>query len=130
MTGAGSGARDAVLVADDSMTVLSMVTARLERSGFDVVSATDGEEALRLARELHPRLAVLDLDMPGLTGIQVTRHLRQDPALAGMRIVLLTGHGSEEDVAAGFAAGADDYIVKPFSPQDLQRRIEQLLGLA
>jgi DNA-binding response OmpR family regulator len=107
-----------------------MVSARLERSGFDVISASDGEEALRLARENRPRLAVLDLDMPGLTGLQVIRHLRQDAELTGMRIILLTAHGTEEDVAAGFAAGADDYVVKPFSPQDLQRRIEQLLGLA
>jgi DNA-binding response OmpR family regulator len=127
---AASGGSDSVLVADDSMTVLSMVTARLERSGFDVIGATDGEEALRLAREHRPRLAVLDLDMPGLTGLQVARHLRQDPDLSGIRIVLLTAHGGEDDVSAGFAAGVDDYIVKPFSPQDLQRRIEQLLGLA
>jgi len=120
---------ESILIADDSVTVLSMVSARFERSGYDVLSASDGEEALRLAREHRPRLAILDLEMPGIDGLRLTRELRADPELGGMRIVLLTAHTDDAQVAAGFAAGVDDYITKPFSPQQLQQRIEQLLGL-
>jgi two-component system alkaline phosphatase synthesis response regulator PhoP len=123
----GSG-RETVLVADDSMTVLAMVSARLERAGYDVVTATRGDEALRLAQELRPRLVVLDVEMPGLDGVEVARQLRADDSLAGMLIILLTAHTEAEEVASGLAAGADDYLTKPFSPQELQARIEQLLG--
>jgi DNA-binding response OmpR family regulator len=87
----GSG-RETVLVADDSMTVLAMVSARLERAGYDVVTATRGDEALRLAQELNPRLVVLDVEMPGLDGIEVARRLRADASLSGMLIILLTAH--------------------------------------
>jgi DNA-binding response OmpR family regulator len=121
--------RESILIADDSITVLSMVSARLERSGFDVLSAGDGEEALRLAREHRPRLAILDLEMPGIDGLSLTRELRADPEQNGIRIILLTAHSDDAQIAAGFAAGVDDYITKPFSPQHLQERIEQLLGL-
>ena len=121
-------ARETVLVADDSTTVLAMVSARLERAGYDVVTATRGDEALRLAKELHPRLVVLDVEMPGLDGVEVARQLRADESLAGLLIILLTAHTEAEDVATGLAAGADDYLTKPFSPQELQARIEQLLG--
>jgi two-component system alkaline phosphatase synthesis response regulator PhoP len=123
----GTG-RETVLVADDSMTVLAMVSARLERAGYDVVTATRGDEALRLAQELRPRLVVLDVEMPGLDGVEVARQLRADESLAGMLIILLTAHTEAEEVASGLAAGADDYLTKPFSPQELQARIEQLLG--
>jgi DNA-binding response OmpR family regulator len=110
------------------MTVLAMVSARLERAGYDVVTATRGDEALRLAQELHPRLVVLDVEMPGLDGVEVARQLRADESLAGMLIILLTAHTEADEVAGGLAAGADDYLTKPFSPQELQARIEQLLG--
>jgi DNA-binding response OmpR family regulator len=123
----GTG-RETVLVADDSMTVLAMVSARLERAGYDVVTATRGDEALRLAQELRPRLVILDVEMPGLDGMEVARQLRADESLAGMLIILLTAHTQADEVASGLAAGADDYLTKPFSPQELQARIEQLLG--
>jgi DNA-binding response OmpR family regulator len=117
-----------ILVADDSMTVLSMVSSRLERAGFDVVTATRGDEALRLAREVRPKLALLDVDMPGLDGMEVARQVRADPELAGTLIVLLTAHDRAEDVDAGMAAGADAYLTKPFSPQELEATIDRLLG--
>lgn len=117
-----------VLVADDSMTILAMVSSRLERSGYEVVTAVNGEEALRLARERKPLLAVLDVEMPGLDGYEVARQLRADDDLASIPIVLLTARAGEAEIATGFAAGANDYIVKPFSPQELQHRIERLLG--
>ncbi len=117
-----------ILVADDSPTILAMVSSRLERAGFDVVTATRGDEALDLARQLRPRAALLDIEMPGLDGLEVARSMRSDPQLAHTLIVLLTGHDRPEDVEAGIAAGADAYLTKPFSPQELETTVDRLLG--
>jgi CheY-like chemotaxis protein len=117
-----------ILVADDSMTILAMVSSRLVRAGYDVVTATRGDDALRLVEENRPRLVLLDVEMPGLDGVEVAKRIRADEALAGTRIVLLTAHSGESDIAAGMAAGADAYLTKPFSPQDLQSQVEQLIG--
>jgi DNA-binding response OmpR family regulator len=119
---------DTILVADDSMTILSMVSSRLTRAGYEVVTATRGDDALRLVQENRPRLVLLDIEMPGLTGLEVAREIRADEALAGTFIVLLTGLTSESEIATGKAAGADAYLTKPFSPQDLQTQVEQLIG--
>ena len=81
---------DTILVADDSMTILAMVSSRLERAGYDVVTATRGDDALRLVQENRPRLVLLDVEMPGLDGVEVTRRIRADEALAETFIVLLT----------------------------------------
>jgi DNA-binding response OmpR family regulator len=117
-----------ILVADDSTTILAMVSSRLERAGFDVVTATRGDEALALARQLRPRAALLDVEMPGLDGMEVARGIRSDPELAKTLIVLLTARDRPEDVEAGMAAGADAYLTKPFSPQELEATIDRLLG--
>ncbi len=117
-----------ILLADDSITTLTMVSARLQRVGYDVVTASRGDDALALTLERRPLLVVLDHDMPGLDGIEVTRRLREDPSLAAMPIILLTAHKDDEHVQAGLAAGANAYIVKPFSPQDLATQVDQLLG--
>ena len=110
------------------MTILAMVSSRLERAGYDVVTATRGDDALRLVQENRPRLVLLDVEMPGLDGVEVARLIRADEALAGTFIVLLTGLSTETQVAAGMAAGANAYLTKPFSPQDLQTTVEQLIG--
>jgi DNA-binding response OmpR family regulator len=120
--------RPLVLVADDDADIRALVTFRLERAGYDVVAASDGEEALRLAREQTPDLAVLDVMMPKLTGDEVTRQIRGDEATQRMPVILLTARVQEEDVARGFEAGADDYIKKPFSPQELRARVQAVLG--
>lgn len=120
--------RPLVLVADDDADIRALVTFRLERAGYDVVEASDGEEALRLAREQGPDLAVLDVMMPKLTGEEVTRRIRGDEATQRMPVILLTARVQEEDVARGFEAGADDYIKKPFSPQELRARVQAVLG--
>ncbi len=117
-----------LLVADDDEDILAMVQFRLARSGFEVVVARDGEEALRLAREQHPDLAVLDWMMPKATGLEVLRALRAGAETAGIPVVLLTARASEADIQAGFDAGADDYIAKPFSPQELASRVEAIVG--
>lgn len=117
-----------ILVADDSATILAMVSSRLERAGFDVVTATRGDEALALVKQLRPRAALLDVEMPGLDGMEVARSIRSDPELAKTLIVLLTARDRPEDVEAGIAAGADAYLTKPFSPQELEATIDKLLG--
>ncbi len=117
-----------VLVADDNDDILALVTFRLERAGYTVIQAHDGEEALRMAAEHRPSVAILDLMMPRLDGYEVTRGIRGDPAIADMPVVLLTARSQEADVARGFDVGADDYIRKPFSPQELLSRVQAILG--
>jgi DNA-binding response OmpR family regulator len=117
-----------VLVADDDDDIRSLVIFRLERSGYRTVVAHDGEEALALALERRPALAVLDVMMPKLDGYEVTRRLRTEEATRGMPVILLTARAQDADVARGFESGADDYIRKPFSPQELCARVQAILG--
>jgi DNA-binding response OmpR family regulator len=102
----------------------------LERAGYIVHRARDGEEALDLVRRECPDVAVLDVAMPKLDGFELTRRLRHDPDTSEVRIVLLTARVQETDTDAGLAAGAHDYIPKPFSPQELQDRVAALLRRA
>ena len=118
-----------VLVADDDRDILELVAFRLERGGYDVVTANDGAEALSVAEQREPDLAVLDVMMPKLTGYDVTRELRADSETSRIPVILLTARVQEADVARGFEAGADDYVKKPFSPQELKARVTaQLRG--
>jgi DNA-binding response OmpR family regulator len=117
-----------VLVADDDDDILLLVTTRLRRDGFDIISARSGDEALALVRERRPALAVLDIGMPGLDGVQVLEQIRADDDLRAMLVVLLTAKAQESDVRRGFDAGADAYVKKPFSPADLSARVRELLG--
>jgi DNA-binding response OmpR family regulator len=117
-----------VLVADDDPDILDLVRYRLERSGYAVATADNGADAVKLASELSPALAVLDVMMPGLTGFDVTRRLRDDPETARIPVILLTARAQEADVQEGFAAGADDYLRKPFSPRELSARVQAVLG--
>jgi DNA-binding response OmpR family regulator len=117
-----------VLVADDDEDILLLVTTRLRRDGFDIISARSGDEALALVRERRPALAVLDIGMPGLDGVQVLEQIRADDGLRTMLVVLLTAKAQESDVRRGFDAGADAYVKKPFSPADLSARVRELLG--
>lgn len=121
-------ARPLVLIADDDPDILELVSFRLERAGYDVVRAADGEQALRIAVDRRPDLAVLDVMMPKLTGYDVTRKIRQDEATSRMPVILLTARVQEADVQQGFEAGADDYLKKPFSPQELRARVQAILG--
>ena len=121
-------ARPLVLVADDDEDIRMLVRFRLERSGYDVLPARDGAEALELAVRHRPDLAVLDLMMPKLDGYELTRRLRDLHVTGRMPIIMLTARAQETDVARGFEAGADDYIRKPFSPQELRARVQAILG--
>ena len=113
-----------ILIADDEPTLVSTLQYNLEREGYSVVIATDGEAAVAAARERHPDLIVLDIMMPRLNGLEVCRILRREMHVP---IVILSARGDERDRAAGVEAGADDYVTKPFSMGELIARIRSLL---
>jgi DNA-binding response OmpR family regulator len=115
-----------VLIADDDADILALVRVRLERSGFTVISAHDGTEALALASSRHPDVAIFDVSMPGLSGVDVTKQLRERNI--DVPVILLTARALDSDVEAGAAAGADAYLTKPFSPQDLEARVHALIN--
>ena len=120
--------RQTVLVADDDPDIQSLVVLRLERSGYRVLRASDGQEALDLALSELPDLAVLDITMPKLDGCEVTRSLRAHAETVAMPVILLTARVQEDDVERGMAAGATDYVKKPFSPHELGARVTSILG--
>jgi DNA-binding response OmpR family regulator len=128
--GAQDGAQRRVLVADDDRDIRDLVTFKLEQAGYAVQSVEDGLGALEAARRGVPDLVVLDVMMPGLSGVDVARELRADPATARMPIILLTAKAAESDLETGFATGADDYVTKPFSPRELVSRVQAVLGRA
>ena len=115
-----------ILVADDDDDILLLVTTRLKRDGYDVVSARNGIEALALAEQHKPAVAVLDIGMPGLDGLQVLSAIRGIEALNHTRVLLLTAKAQESDVRRGFDEGADAYVKKPFSPAELAVRVKEL----
>jgi DNA-binding response OmpR family regulator len=117
-----------ILIADDEPDVLELVGYRLSRSGFTVVEACDGEEALARALDQVPDLAVLDVMMPKLDGYELTRRLRTADATQRVPVILLTARAQESDIATGFEAGADDYLRKPFNPDELVARVRAVLG--
>ena len=117
-----------ILVADDDDDILLLVTTRLRRDGHEIVSASRGDDALALARETKPALAILDVGMPGLDGLEVLEQIRADESLRETRVVLLTAKAQESDVRRGYEVGADAYIKKPFSPGQLSARVSELLA--
>jgi DNA-binding response OmpR family regulator len=120
--------RPLVLVADDDPDILRLVSLRLERSGYEVMAAGDGEQALNAAFQRAPDLALLDVMMPKLDGYQVTERLRGNENTRHTPVILLTARVQEADVARGIEAGADDYVTKPFSTRELRDRVQAALG--
>lgn len=119
--------KEEILVVDDEDDILELVTFHLTREGYQVSCATSGEEALRLIEAQAPALIVLDLMLPGIDGLQVTRRLKGDPKTRGIPIVILTAKSEEADVVIGLELGADDYVTKPFSPRVLVARMKAVL---
>ena len=119
--------KELILLADDSMITLTVMSERLLETGYDVVTATRGDEALTLAQERRPHLVVLDIAMPGMDGIEVSQRLREDHTFAEVPIVLLTMHSLSDYLQEGLEAGADAYIVKPVGPRKLTSLLEELL---
>jgi DNA-binding response OmpR family regulator len=116
-----------ILVADDEPAIVELVRFTLEDDEVRVIVASDGDAALGLARAMRPELVLLDVHMPRLDGLEVCRRLRRSPECGGMRIVMLSAAGQAEDRARGLAAGADEYLTKPFSPLALLTLVRALL---
>ena len=116
-----------ILVVDDEPSIVDLVRFTLEDAEVRVVEASDGAEALVIARRIRPDLILLDVQMPRLDGLEVCRQLRQEPAFARAPIILLTAAGQEADRARGLGAGADEYLTKPFSPLALLALVEALV---
>jgi two-component system phosphate regulon response regulator PhoB len=120
-------AKGRILLAEDDEALVELMRFHLERDGFEVARAADGEEALLLAREMVPDLVLLDWMMEGLSGIEVCRRIRRQEELANVPIIMITARGEEADRVYGLETGADDYITKPFSPRELLARIQAVL---
>jgi CheY-like chemotaxis protein len=118
-----------VLIADDEPSMRLLVHATIESDDYKVVEAADGMEAWAMIQQHKPSLVLLEVQMPGRSGLEVLRSVRADPSLLATRVILLTSKAQEHDVEAGLIAGADFYLTKPFSPLDLLTRVEEALQL-
>lgn len=128
MTDENASAPARVVVADDDADIRALVAIAMRRAGIELVAdVATGDAALAAIREHVPDLAILDVSMPGMTGLEVTRELRADSALDGIRIFLLSAGVTEAAIQAGKDAGADEYLIKPFSPRELATRISDAL---
>jgi len=126
--GATTGSKGTVLVVDDSPTETRIFVGALEKAGFHVESAPNGEEGVSAARRLHPDIILMDVVMPVLNGFQATRQLQRDPKTADIPIIMVTSKDQETDRTWGLRQGALDYIVKPVDTQELVARIRTVLG--
>lgn len=120
-------AKAKILVVEDDSDILNLLTYNLQSAGFDVLAVGDGHEGLTLARQHSPDLVVLDLMIPGLDGLEVCKELKRSKDTAGVPVIILTARGDEVDRIVGLELGADDYVVKPFSPRELVLRIRAIL---
>jgi len=119
-----------ILICDDEPHILESVAYVARKEGYAVLTAENGEDALRLARAERPGLVLLDLNMPVKSGYQVCEEIKSDPETRGTYVIMLTAKGQESDRAKGVAAGADEYMTKPFSPRKLRQRMTEILGAA
>lgn len=122
-----SASGERILVVDDEPDIVALVAYHLAKAGYSVSTATSGPEGLAAARREKPSLVVLDLMLPGLSGLEVMEQLREDPAMSRMAVLMLTARREESDRIKGLTLGADDYLTKPFSPQELMLRIAAIL---
>jgi two-component system, OmpR family, alkaline phosphatase synthesis response regulator PhoP len=119
--------KESVLVVDDEEDILELVEYNLTKEGYRVTCVSTGEAGLEVARSAVPDLVLLDLMLPGVDGLDVCRALKQDPRTKHLSIMMLSARGEEADIVTGLELGADDYIVKPFSPRVLSARIKSVL---
>lgn len=118
-----------ILITEDQADICKLIRMTLEFGDFEIHEAHDGETGLNMARAIQPSLMLLDVMMPGLLdGYQVCQRIKQDPNLSHIKIIMLTARGQASDIAMGEAAGADAYLVKPFSPLELIDRVESMTG--
>jgi DNA-binding response OmpR family regulator len=116
-----------ILVAEDEKQIGDMIAFKLTNGGHQVIRAQDGEQAITLAASELPDLILLDAMMPGLSGFEVLRRLKGDPALRALPVIMVTAKGHERDVLSGLRGGAVDYVVKPFSLKELAARVDLAL---
>lgn len=119
-----------ILIVDDDPVNLKLVTAIFKQVGYETFTVTSGAEALERLDEIRPELIISDVEMPGMNGYELTRQLRQHPLTAALPIMLLTAHDTVQEKIRGFEAGADEYVIKPFEPSELQARVRALLRRA
>jgi len=127
-TQSGIGKRQTVLIVDDEPKLRVLVHTTIESPEYQVIEARDGEEAWTLIKERKPALVLLDIKMPGRSGIEVLRAIRADPELRGTQVMMLTLSDDQADIDAGILAGADFYLTKPFLPADLVARVSEAIG--
>ena len=120
-------AKGCILVIDDETDLIELVRYNLEQEGFQVKSAVDGESGLNIAIQESPDLVLIDLMLPGMDGLEVCRSLRADNRTAAIPVIMLTAKSAESDRVVGLELGADDYVVKPFSPRELAARVKAVL---
>lgn len=123
-------AKKTILVVDDEEDILELVRFHLAREGYTVLSAETGEQAWRMVREQPVDLALVDLMLPGIDGLELTRRFKNDAKTSNIPVVMLTAKGEEVDIVTGLELGADDYVTKPFSPQELVSRVRAVLRRA
>lgn len=117
-----------ILLVDDEPDILNMVSLRLKANGYEVITGSSGQDALDLTKEHMPDLLIVDVNMPPPNGFQVCRTLKDDDAYKHIPIIFLTAKVSESDKFWGSESGADDYVTKPYNPQDLMEKIKNLIG--
>jgi CheY-like chemotaxis protein len=117
-----------VLIADDEPSMRLLVRATIESDQYEVLEASDGDEAWAMIKQHRPSVVLLDVQMPGRTGLEVLALIRSEPSLAATRVIMLTAKALKADVEVGMTAGADLYLTKPFSPLDLLTRVDEALG--
>ena len=117
-----------VLVVDDERNIVRLIQVNLERAGYEVVTAYDGKEALERLKHVRPDLIVLDVMMPNLNGLETLKEVRANPDTRSIPVIMLTALGQESDRVVGLEYGADDYVVKPFSPRELALRVDRVLA--
>jgi len=117
-----------LVVADDKLELRKLMRITFAADDCRIVEAANGIDAIRLIASEKPQVALIDIMMPGIDGLEVCRRIRADSAVAGTRLILVTARGQQADVLEGRKAGADDYIIKPFSPDDLRQRVLTLLA--
>ena len=117
-----------ILIVDDQPEVRELVEITLRSENFRILQAQDGENAINIARKEKPVLIIMDIMMPGkIDGIEATRILKNDPETKGIIIIILTAKGQKSDIEKGYKAGAEDYFIKPFSPLDLIKKVDEVL---
>lgn len=117
-----------IVVADDDLDLCELLGMKLRQSNYEVFTVLDGDQALEIIRSIRPDLVILDIMMPTMTGMEVLRQMKTEPAIADIPVILMTAKRQEKDVNSGYAMGAVDYIVKPFNLRDLVSQVAKVIS--